>query len=409
MPFIGMYKNIHAADSQALSLNGAGSLPIEISETVATPLPTHLDRVDGLRGTAALIIVVYHLFTGCGNPEWRPWHQINVLRPLHDGFCGVNLFLVLSGFCLYWPYARNPERKLGFVNFMWRRAKRVLPTYYAALLLVPIAYLLLVHILPGQNFPVPHIRDVGDILSHVLLLHALFPAYFRSWYTLTWSLGLEWIWYLLFPAVLWMFRRVGAQRGLLTVAGIVLIYRICVFAALGPSYRIPAAVGGTADVAYNFALSRMLEFGLGMYVAWSLANGMISRKATRICVIATFILLTLAHIEAPFDRVIPIRDALYGLAFATLLNAAVSPHNNILQRIFSGKQLRGIGRYSYSLYLFHLPFVSAICGLLAVNAIRGAKQYLLSLFCLPLILGACYLLFLLVERPFLTPRRVVEK
>jgi len=75
-----------------------------MADTIATNqsprISAHLDGVDGLRGVASLAIVTHHMFDACDMPQLRI-HHINVLRPLDDFPAGVDLFLVLSGFCLF--------------------------------------------------------------------------------------------------------------------------------------------------------------------------------------------------------------------------------------------------------------------------------------------------------------------
>ncbi len=163
---------------------------------------THLDAVDGLRGMAALLIVVYHCFTNVDSPEWRPILGVNLLRPLTDGWCGVNLFLVLSGFCLYWPFARNPQRRMSYASHMKRRSLRILPAYYASLLLVPAMYLLMRCC--GASVDLDGPRSWTDAILHLTMLHSFSAEAFSSWNGVTWSLGLEWCWYLLFPLAVWI-------------------------------------------------------------------------------------------------------------------------------------------------------------------------------------------------------------
>ncbi|MGH7213847.1 MAG: acyltransferase family protein, partial [Tepidisphaeraceae bacterium] len=197
-----------------------------IREVSLTAAPSHIEAVDGLRGLAALMIVVFHLFGEMSGPAWRPLFGINVLRPVHDFWWGVNLFLVLSGFCLFWPYARDPRRKLHFVEFMKRRARRVIPAYYAAMLIVPV---LTVVIVWGSGLQIHRVllpHGWHDVLLHALLLHSLTPETLHSWHPPAWSLGVEWIWYLGFPLAVWLFRRAGAVWGMVILTLVTVGYRV---------------------------------------------------------------------------------------------------------------------------------------------------------------------------------------
>jgi len=97
-----------------------------------------LPFIDGLRGVAILSVLLYHcwvhtirtplLFSLGGR-------HVDVTAPLHLGYLGVHLFLVLSGFCLTFPLARRGPSGmvLDLRRFFRRRALRILPPYYVAL------------------------------------------------------------------------------------------------------------------------------------------------------------------------------------------------------------------------------------------------------------------------------------
>src|SRR5438477_5151495 len=93
-----------------------------------------LKTVDGLRGIAALAVVFYHLNLaarlsyGHWTPAWVDWL-------LHQGFLGVDVFFVLSGFVI--PYSvRSGTFTLGFLgSFVIRRSIRLDPPYWVAIFL----------------------------------------------------------------------------------------------------------------------------------------------------------------------------------------------------------------------------------------------------------------------------------
>ncbi len=98
-----------------------------------------LHYLDGVRGLAALFVVWHHVWqfvvvhnAGKALPAW-----FRAFAPLKLGGFGVAVFIVLSGYCLTIPVARSTALDLagGLRGFAFRRARRILPPYYAALIL----------------------------------------------------------------------------------------------------------------------------------------------------------------------------------------------------------------------------------------------------------------------------------
>jgi len=90
----------------------------------------HLHHLDGLRGVAALWVVLYHTWTG--------GHIDNLFAALPDwfatlvfelGWLGVPVFFMLSGFVIPRSQARKADRDFSPLNFMHRRWRRLSPPY----------------------------------------------------------------------------------------------------------------------------------------------------------------------------------------------------------------------------------------------------------------------------------------
>src|SRR5579859_5500259 len=123
-----------------LSLNAISAGP----QHTASPAPLlRLDFVDGLRGVACLYVVAYHLFllwpvsshSGTGGG----WLIELLTRTAAYGHIGVDIFLALSGFCLFYPFCRRAVSAhhritMGSLRtYGLRRARRILPPYLVAL------------------------------------------------------------------------------------------------------------------------------------------------------------------------------------------------------------------------------------------------------------------------------------
>src|SRR4051812_26575815 len=94
----------------------------------------HLAYLDGLRGALALYVVVHHCWIR-GGLVARPGLEGLATNWMLYGHLAVNFFIVLSGFCLMIPVARTQRLAGGVLDFYARRARRILPPYYAILLI----------------------------------------------------------------------------------------------------------------------------------------------------------------------------------------------------------------------------------------------------------------------------------
>ena len=109
-------------------------------ETTVPPTPhprLHLGYIDGLRGLAAIYVVIYHCnyvtTMICGFSTGLVKFAV---MPLNYGHQAVDLFIVLSGFCLMLPALRDGyQLRGGFKTFLAKRARRILPPYYVAIVL----------------------------------------------------------------------------------------------------------------------------------------------------------------------------------------------------------------------------------------------------------------------------------
>jgi len=120
--------------------------------------PSHrLAGLDGVRGLAALFVVVNHVFLRAfpgypvdRAPFWAAWFIY--------GRFAVVVFIVLSGFSLALSPVRHGWRLDGISRFAHRRARRILPAYWAALAFsLVVAWLVVAP--PGQAAP-----DLGSVL-----------------------------------------------------------------------------------------------------------------------------------------------------------------------------------------------------------------------------------------------------
>jgi peptidoglycan/LPS O-acetylase OafA/YrhL len=143
------------------------------------PGKVRLRFVDGLRGLAALYVLLFHLGLNSDEVAGSYSPAVQVLRSvLGEGHLAVVVFIVLSGFSLMLPIARSGTGRLttSLLEFARRRVRRILPAYYAALalgLVLVLGYTALGPLLSLKRQPVTGVLEPGTIISHLLLVHNL--------------------------------------------------------------------------------------------------------------------------------------------------------------------------------------------------------------------------------------------
>jgi peptidoglycan/LPS O-acetylase OafA/YrhL len=184
--------------------------------------------LDGVRGLAILLVVAMHaLFFGVPLPGAPSVFQDSAyVRLAGLGWCGVDVFFVLSGFLITGILVRSKGAPHYFRNFYVRRALRIFPLYYLVVIL-----LLWVLPRPGttpaerwsyllyyQNF---RFAFGGDVTSDIAR-------------DITWSLAVEEQFYLVWPAVVWWL----SPRRLVAVCVGAIVFAI-VFRFVGLEAGIP--------------------------------------------------------------------------------------------------------------------------------------------------------------------------
>ncbi len=175
---------------------------------VDSPRQRRLAGLDGLRGLAALFVVVNHVFLRAF-PGYPVDHAPFWASPFIYGRFAVVVFIVLSGFSLALSPARHGWRLDGVARFAQRRAWRILPAYWAALLFsLAVAWLVVPQ--PGQGLP-----DARSVLVNGLLVQNFDASHSPN--AAFWSMAVEAQLYLVFPLLLLMVRRWSAVAMVATV------------------------------------------------------------------------------------------------------------------------------------------------------------------------------------------------
>jgi len=312
-------------------------------------------------------------------PFWAAWFIY--------GRFAVVVFIVLSGFSLALSPARHGWRLDAVSRFASRRARRILPPYWAALVFsLAVAWLVVPP--PGQGAP-----DAKSVVVNGLLMQNLVgaPSPDRSF----WSIAVEAQLYVLFPLLLLMVRRWGAG---VMVAIVTLV--VATLGILGPhvSGLDVFVIQSPPDLAALFAVG-ILAAGIvgasGARRSWPWAGLALAAAAP---VLATIwwqgSVWTLDHLFWV--------DLTLGPAVGCLLAGLATGHPARLLRMLDARPMRNLGSSSYSLYLTHGPIVVVVYERVVAGRVRqGVPAFVASLaLVLPLTIVFARVFASVFENPF---------
>ncbi|WCN81361.1 acyltransferase family protein [Micromonospora sp. LH3U1] len=374
-----------------------------MSTAAAPTVPEHsvtgrLPALDALRAIGAVAVVGHHVGFQTAvtmNTTWGGWlARLDV---------GVAIFFVLSGFLLFRPWALSAatgRARPRARRYLWRRALRILPAYWLAVLVCLI-------VLP-DNRP----ASAGDWVRHLTFTQIYQPGQLRYGLSQTWSLATEVAFYLILPliAVLAVGRSWRPIRTVVIVSGGVLLtagwLTLMGFGWLDrglhtmwlPSYAAWFSAGmalaaahvalrtGTAPAAF-----RVLDDLASAPVAcWAAAVGLMA--------IATTPIAGPRDLTGPTAVEFGTKLALY-LAIATLILIPVAFGGPTrIKEVFGSASARWLGAVSYGLFLWH-PLVIELIYLLDDRPLFTGG--LLNTFALTMVFGLAYAAasYYGVERP----------
>jgi peptidoglycan/LPS O-acetylase OafA/YrhL len=391
-----------------------------ISEKPASPAKSpsaswRVPAIDGLRAIAALMVYFYHVWEFAGRPQLEiavsKWN-VNLLAPLTSLPSRVDLFMVLSGFCLFLPLCKpGGMDKWNIKTYTKRRLRRIIPPYYFALVYASLLPVLLVIVMRAagreanwQPFP-----TLWEWVTHLLFIHTLFGD---TWNTINgslWTLGLEMQFYLAFPLAVWGYSRWGLKfiGGMIVVS---LLYRTVA------AYILASADDTTRFLSTIFFVGRWTQFAAGMLAAWVVARywkSHIRRDASwglsTLCATLAIYILAVSEIVEQIGHY-PIRDMLLSIAFAgAVLTLCISATR--VRWFVENRVITWFGFISYSFFLVHQPTAWYLSEMLRKNAGLDGIVLLAVLSSIGLLITTCiaYLFFLICERPFLNTAPVTKK
>jgi peptidoglycan/LPS O-acetylase OafA/YrhL len=334
--------------------------------------------LEGLRGVAALWVLVFHYIVVRGARFEDPWVEALTACPalevvVRNGYLGVDLFFVITGFLLALPWlrhARDGSPVPSALAFYRRRVRRILPAYYVQLLFLFFVCLPLVRGLL-------YLRYDAYFLAHNLFAHT-FLAHYLSFYTSAslglngalWTLAIEAQYYLLLPLIApWAAR--APWRSAAAMLAIAVLWRWLAQHDMEALVRWQMEIGARWNVSEAKArhlLTTQLPGYLGHFAAGILcAHAWLAWRGKRVHGIAGAAWAAAAGVALGVLYVIhapggALPGGLTWLAVVAAIGVAmlalVARGLPAADALLANRPLAFTGRVSYSMYLYHLPLLA---------------------------------------------------
>ncbi|MDP5291686.1 acyltransferase family protein [Oceanimonas sp. CHS3-5] len=339
--------------------------------TLSTKPPSFRRDINGLRAWAVVAVILYHF----GIPGFD------------GGFVGVDIFFVISGFLMTGIIIGGIEHSGGgnrfsLLNFYLARARRIVP---ALLVLCTVLLILGWFWLPATDYRALgfHIFSALGFVSNIKFWKE--AGYFdaashEKWLLHTWSLSVEWQFYIILPLVLLLLWKLRPGRNfIISMMSVGFVLSLGLSIVLSPT---------KASAAFYLLPTRAWEM---------LAGGLVYLLADRI---------RLSYIQSKLLEAVGFLLLLYSIFFLTtaavwpgylallpVIGTALVLSVNQESKLTATPPAQWLGNTSYSLYLWHWPFAVAL-------NYAGLQQNLFAVaIALFLTLVTGYASYKLVEKP----------
>lgn len=325
--------------------------------TALPPEPSRVPALDGVRGLAIALVMPFHFVS-----QYAPTQRLSVLgETFRIGWSGVDLFFVLSGFLITGILLDQRGAPRYYAAFYWRRLLRIVPAFVVFMTIVWLMVILMPNLDPAGA---RHFREwqpwYWTFTVNTLALRIGGAAALPYGTGHLWSLSVEENFYLIWPALLAGLGARWIPRVLWLFVGIAIATRIGFVAA-----------DDATNAAHSFTLARIDTLALGGLLAWAWRQpAHRTRLAAILGPLANASGLAWIAVAGAFYGVMRLLDR-DGFPYATPMRivgftltavvgvllvacALLAEERSALGRFFGQWMPRWLGRYAYSLYLFHV-------------------------------------------------------
>lgn len=285
---------------------------------------TYRKDIQILRGIAVLLVVFYHFG----------------IFGFDSGFLGVDVFFVISGFLMAILYDKNHK-----LSFFKKRALRLLPAYFATILVTVLAAIIITtpnefHQVFNQSIYANFfLSNIGYWAQNSYFSKAEFNVFLHLW-----SLGVEIQFYLIIPILFYFFQLHKALFWLLLIGSIALCFMM---------------IGISAKTSFFMMPLRLWEFLIGFGIAYYLIPNGKPKVGSSWGGVGLFVIIAipLFDINGQSSSIFNGHPAIYALLISLATSFVLLFGIGNIQYSVFGNVLEKIGQYSYSIYLVHFPVV----------------------------------------------------
>lgn len=318
----------------------------------------YIKQLTFLRFLAASMVVVFHF----GKETW-PFNSSVISSLVNEGSIAVSFFFFLSGAVLALNYLGKDN--FNVKHFLIKRFARIYPVYILAFLAA-----LLLGIILNNSYP-----KGGSIILQALSLHAWFPGKSLEINFPSWSIAVEVFFYLLFPFILMLLKRLGNSKAIIFI----ILFWI-VSAVQHYIFSTHLFVPDNAKVAQfilYFPLWHLNTFLMGIlcakYILFKTQKNqtdyLVSRLFYLIGIAGFLVILGTNNFIKPFTH--------NGLMapFFFMIVAGIATDKSLLTKFLGNKFFILLGDSSYALYLLQWPVFMCYSYFIGVEKLAGIFFY----------------------------------
>lgn len=358
-------------------------------------------ELDLFRLTAVVMVIFFHsILLSSDFYVYNYWPKlVNPLFSfLYEGHAGVDLLFVLTGFLLFASFVDKKLSVKALAAYFLRRAKRILPLYFASIILA-----LFVVVPPDLTIPafIPYLLFLTNLPIHFTYLSPFNAVY--------WAIAVEVHFSLVFP----LFARILTRpKPLLAVFALSLVFKLVMFNNL--TYL--SSVYGRLD-----------QFLIGIVLANICLRSDVPQRLLQhknrllLLIIAAVILLWLFllnlnliggyFVKGFYQPVYHTLEAvIWGLLILLVFSANLKMHmpfesiKKLLEKNTWLKSVTALSTISYSMFIWHFPIASYVIKWQKANGFSASEPNMIinTLFViLPIVIAVSGASYLIIEKPFL--------